>query len=84
MTGSPPNLTYTSRAGFSGQDRFTFRVTNAVTQSLPGEIVIQVDPWSGDVTPPTVTWTQPADSANLSAVSATPAFTDTGGAASRP
>ncbi len=80
LTGQPPNLTYTSRAGFSGQDRFTFRVNNAVAASVPGEVVIQVEPWSGDTDPPALEWVQPAADQNLPGVATTPAFTDTAGA----
>ncbi len=59
LVGTPPVITYTPMANFEGMDRFTFRVSNGVTESAPAEVSILVRPGS-ETTPPTVQSTSPA------------------------
>lgn len=40
LAGTPPNLTYTVDAGYSGVDRFTFQVADPMTNSEPGTVSI--------------------------------------------
>lgn len=42
LTGTPPNVTYTPASGYSGPDRFTFKVTDTLTTSEPGTVSIIV------------------------------------------
>ena len=42
LSGSPPNLTYTPTAGYTGPDSFTFRTLDTVTTSEPGTVSIIV------------------------------------------
>jgi len=84
LTGTPPNLVYTSMAGFTGPDHFTFAASNGITESPPAEVDIMVQPWSGDTTPPEVIWTDPEDGAVIAEVSATPVLTDPVGPAYAP
>jgi autotransporter-associated beta strand protein len=40
LTGTPPNLTYTVTPGYSGLDRFTFQVSDQLTNSEPATVSI--------------------------------------------
>lgn len=44
LSGSPPNLTYTPNAGFSGQDAFTYRASDGVYPSNTAAVSITVLP----------------------------------------
>ena len=44
LTGTPPDLTYTPNAGFSGTDSFTFTVSDDFDTSAPGTVTINVAP----------------------------------------
>lgn len=79
LSGAAPNLTYTAAAGFSGQDRFTFRVSNGITVSRPAEVTIRVHPSSTDSTPPTVLWTEPLAGHQNQPVNSQPLFVDDNG-----
>jgi len=84
LSGTPPDLTYTAPAGFSGLDPFTFRASNAITDSRPAEVTVVVVPDPADTTPPTVGWTVPRNNAVVGPISAAPVFTDTNGPAYTP
>lgn len=84
LTGVAPTLVYTPLTTFSGLDRFSFRVSNGVTESRLAEVGIQVIPWSGDTTPPEVLWTEPKDEVTISEVSTSPVLTDATGPAYAP
>jgi len=78
LTGASPTLTYTPMAGFSGQDRFTYTASNAITTSRPAEVTILVRPSSiADTQPPHVRWTSPANGATDVAVWPAALYTDT-------
>ncbi len=76
LAGSAPALTYTPFAGFSGQDLFTFSVSNAVGESRPAEVELLVVPDPSDNTPPAVGWTGPKNNSVFGPLPAGPAFTD--------
>jgi uncharacterized repeat protein (TIGR01451 family) len=84
LSGTAPNLVYTSMDGFTGMDYFTFKASTGASDSEPAYVSIMVTPWSGDTTPPEILWTYPADGQELSGVSETPVFTDTHGPAYGP
>lgn len=42
LSGVAPNLTYTSTAGFSGDDHFTFKVNDGVADSSAAQVTIHV------------------------------------------
>ena len=84
LTGIAPTLVYTPMANFVGLDYFTFQASNGITESMPAEVQILVNPWSGDTTPPEIVWTEPEDGAVIAEVSATPVLTDAAGPAYAP
>ncbi len=57
LSGTAPNLTYTPRKDYRGQDRFTFKVAAGELQSPPATVTIEVQ--AADK-PPAIT-TQPVD-----------------------
>jgi hypothetical protein len=71
-------------ASFTGPDYFTFKASNGITESEPAEVSIQVNPWSGDTTPPEVSWTDPQDDGVVTEISTTPVYTDAVGPAYAP
>ncbi|MDD2764572.1 MAG: Ig-like domain-containing protein [Opitutaceae bacterium] len=42
LTGTAPNLTYTPAANFSGQDSFTYKITDGVLECAPATVIITV------------------------------------------
>lgn len=48
LTGTAPNLTYTSAAGFVGTDSFTFKVNDGKVDSATATITINVSATGGD------------------------------------
>lgn len=44
LTGTPPNLTYTPDARYTGTDRFTFKVNDGATDSTPATVTIAINP----------------------------------------
>ena len=42
LAGTAPNLTYTSNAGYTGPDSFTFVVNDGIADSAPGTIALRV------------------------------------------
>jgi probable HAF family extracellular repeat protein len=44
LSGTPPNVIYTSRSGYSGTDQFTFTVSDGSTTSVPATVSITVTP----------------------------------------
>ncbi|MDA8082726.1 MAG: FG-GAP-like repeat-containing protein [Nitrospiraceae bacterium] len=65
LTGTPPNLSYTSAAAFSGIDSFTYTVTDGITESDPATVSIRVNPSPADTTPPQVTAVTPRDGTSI-------------------
>jgi hypothetical protein len=76
LTGAPPNLTYTHAENFTGQDRFTFTVSNGVSTSRAADVTILVTPSSADRIVPEVAWTYPEVGAVLEDVPADPVLSD--------
>ena len=70
--------------GYTGIDTFTFQADNGVSNSEPALVSIRIVPWSGDITPPEIFWTYPADGQELTGISTTPVFTDSHGPAYAP
>jgi hypothetical protein len=75
LTGAAPSLTYTPFANFTGEESFTFRVSNGTSTSRSAQVRITVTP-TGDTTSPQVVWTSPAADATEVIASTTPVFTD--------
>lgn len=44
LSGTPPSVTYTPFAGFSGSDSFTFKVTSGGVDSAPATVSLTVNP----------------------------------------
>jgi hypothetical protein len=84
LSGVPPLLTYTPATNFTGLDRFSFTVSNGVSQSRPADIAVLVQPSPADTIPPEVVWTYPEDGATVENVSPEPITTDAIGAAWAP
>jgi hypothetical protein len=56
LTGTAPDLTYTPEKGYSGQDSFTYTASDAISESAPATVSIEVlgaPAPPPDVTPPT-------------------------------
>ena len=54
LTGTPPNMSYTANASFSGTDTFTFKANDGVLDSTPAAVSITVNapvPTIGSITP---------------------------------
>jgi parallel beta-helix repeat protein len=81
LSGVAPTLVYTAMTTVTGLDRFTFQVSNGITDSRPAEVTIQVHPWSGDTAAPEIKWTDPGDGAVIEDFGASPVFTDAVGPA---
>lgn len=76
LTGTAPDLIYTPAENFTGQDRFTFTVSNEVSESRAADVTILVTPSSADTFAPEVLWTYPAGGAVVEAVPADPVAVD--------
>lgn len=70
---------YTPAINFTGEDRFTFKASNGITQSRPAEVRIIVEPSAADTIPPEVRWTVPVSGAVNVAISATPVLSSSSG-----
>ncbi len=66
LSGISPNLTYTPRADFTGQDALYFTVSDGIETSQPARVAIRVLPNPNDSTPPVLTGSRPADGAQVS------------------
>ncbi len=64
LTGTAPNLTYTPGAGYTGADAVYFTVSDGALTSAVSTIAFTVIP--PDATPPSVSFTAPADGATVS------------------
>jgi len=84
LAGQAPTLVYTPVTNFTGLDRFTFQVSNGITDSRPAEVEILVNPSTADTLPPEVVWTDPVSGAANVNVQATPIYTDALGPAYAP
>jgi hypothetical protein len=58
LVGEAPNVIYTPMEDYAGPDRFSFVANNAVMDSRPAQIYINITP-DGDIKPPTILWTEP-------------------------
>jgi hypothetical protein len=70
LTGTAPSLSYTPADNFTGQDRFTFTVSNGVSESRTADVTILVTPSSADTIAPELSWTYPEDGATIEEVPA--------------
>ncbi|MEZ4640240.1 MAG: Ig-like domain-containing protein [Caldilineaceae bacterium] len=82
LTGTPPNLTYTPSANFTGADAFTFRVSNGVTESVAAQVHVTVNA-TGDTQSPSITAMMPV-SGSVVALDDRPLFSDAAGTAYGP
>ena len=76
LTGTPPNLIYTSTDEFIGQDEFYFTVSNGTIKSDPAKVTINVVPNPSDTSSPEVTDTYPGTSVTNVHVGTTPVSED--------
>jgi uncharacterized repeat protein (TIGR01451 family) len=79
LSDAAPNLQYTPAANYSGEDRFTFTVSDGSTTSRPAEVRIIIRPSPNDTTPPEVLWTVPETNAIVDEIGTTALFTDSSG-----
>ena len=79
LSGSGANRTYTPATNFTGNDQFTFRVSNGITASRPAAVQIIVEPSSSDTIRPTILGADPSSGASDVKVSATAAYTGASG-----
>jgi uncharacterized delta-60 repeat protein len=79
LAGTPPDLSYTPAADFSGLDRLRFTASDGITTSRPDDVLIRVLPDPADVTPPRIVRTSPADREFVARIGAAPRFSDSGG-----
>jgi uncharacterized protein (TIGR03437 family) len=52
LSGAAPNLVYAPSTGFSGVDRFTFKVNDGVVDSATQTVIINVTPTIASISPP--------------------------------
>ena len=75
LNGTPPNLTYSPAANYSGTDSFTFRVTDGTLSSAPATVALVIaeinDPTAIAITNPTPGASIPAQSSTTLTASVT-------------
>ena len=62
LTGTPPNLSYTPAAGYSGQDSFSFKASDGTLESPAATVTITID----TALPVITSFTLPASATSLS------------------
>ena len=71
LQGTPPNLSYSAAQGYSGQDSFTFKVSDAILESAPATVSITFDTEAPAVTAFTMPATSPSLTVPVTGFSAT-------------
>ncbi|AWI08089.1 fibronectin type III domain-containing protein [Ereboglobus luteus] len=65
LSGTPPSLTYTPDANYTGGDSFTFKINDGGMDSAPATVSLDIYPPDADSTTRRLVITSPADNATL-------------------
>ncbi|PYQ92457.1 MAG: hypothetical protein DMG02_01355 [Acidobacteria bacterium] len=65
LTGTAPNVTYTSAAGYVGADSFTFKVNDGTVDSAAATVSLTVTAVNNPPTVGAITWNVPVDPVKL-------------------